>query len=391
MNDPHLLCLPNSDASNQLDSRGLEDLKNRFIGHRLAIFCLGVFCLALKVSAVEVENDILKVVLKVPEGTLQVEDLRTGARWDQYPPARVARGMGRGRAAKIEAVREGALLKIADPEITGKVIRATGRWKDLSFPVSYVLEGDKLSITIDFNKRELDLASKGLKHLMRYPYPFYNKDHGRDAYLPVQEGIVYSTTMLDGNQDPIRFKSQDAYSVLSMPWWGLSDGRSGVKTYMKTFWDAKFAMEWYDTDHGERALPSLQWTTSQGKFDYPRTITYQFIDEGGYVRMAKIFRSMIKETRYFKTWPEKLRENKNILKLKGAPYIWCEYKLTGELVKSLHKAGFKKALLSKTLGPVSKAGEGISAEAIKEAGEAGYLIGKYHNYGWIREGLVKNG
>ena len=54
--------------------------------------------------------------------------------------------------------------------------------------------------------------------------------------------------------------------------------------------------------------PESVWQCSMGKFAYPRRATYRFIDQGGYVKMAEIYREYQKKRGMLKTLAEKAKE-----------------------------------------------------------------------------------
>mgnify|MGYP007007921478 FL=1 len=61
--------------------------------------------------------------------------------------------------------------------------------------------------------------------MMNYPYAFYNPDV-IDTIVPVDEGVVYSPEDVDPSCDPRRWNQTDLHRHLSMPWWGVTDGRA---------------------------------------------------------------------------------------------------------------------------------------------------------------------
>ncbi|MFC2076913.1 hypothetical protein ACFLT7_07510 [candidate division KSB1 bacterium] len=62
----------------------------------------------------------------------------------------------------------------------------------------------------------------------------------------------------------------------------------------------------------------VYWRPSMGKLGYPRTISYHFEKDGGYVSLIKYFRRWVGKLGYLKTLEEKNRENPDVEKLKGA-------------------------------------------------------------------------
>ena len=71
-------------------------------------------------------------------------------------------------------------------------------------------------------------------------------------------------------------------------------------------------------------------------------------------------------------------------RLRGAADVWVWPNITGEMVDHLRHAGVRKAIVGKVRRGDPAPAEGIEPDAIRAAGEAGYLIGGYHNYSWIQ-------
>lgn len=336
----------------------------------------------------ELRNAYLRVSLSLPSGLLTATDLRNNTVWQQAIPFQSAQGRKWGEV-KTNAVPPGSLIHFLSAVVDDHSIRAHALWKEHPFEVAFRLAPDDavLTVTIDTPDRGAPLPWKpgwaGVM-LMTYPYAFHNDRAGPDAVVPVDEGVSYSTRETDPQADPTRWKLWWLHKKLSMPWWGVTDGRSGVMTQVDTPFDCMFSIQWVKTPDGDRTLPQVTWIGSKGALAYRRRATFRFLSEGGYVAMAKAFRAAEQARGTFRTWAEKTRANPAVARLKGALDVWHQGNLTADLITRLRDAGIRKAIVAKPRGGDAPATQGIEAAAISAAVEAGYLIGGYHNDSWIQ-------
>ena len=121
--------------------------------------------------------------------------------------------------------------------------------------------------------------------------------------------------------------------------------------------------------------PEPVWQCSMGKFAYPRRATYRFIDKGGYVKMAELYRGYQKERGMLKTLEEKAKERPAINRMKGAPVLWAEA-TDAAFLKKWRNFGITSAIL---------AVEFPGAEN-RQWSDLGYITLGYDSYGDISEG-----
>ena len=338
-------------------------------------------------ETVEIANESLKAVLAIPSGTLTVEDLRCGLVWQQHVPVQSARGPKWGEV-RTERIAASQHIHVEDAIVRGRVIRATAKWRNHLFKIAFELPAGRavLTVTIDDPQRDQQLPWKANWAgviLMTYPYGFYN-EAVVDTVVPVDEGVVYSPKDVAPLVDPRRWNLTALHNKLSMPWWGITDGRRGVMTHVQSPWDCMFSIKWINTPQGSRTLPQVTWLASKQCWSYPRQVTFQFFDGGGHVAMAKAFRKYEMQRGAFRSWDDKVAANPSVAKLKGALDVWSQQTLTADLVKSLRQAGIRKCVLGKPRGGNAPPNEGFELEAIRAAVDAGYLVGVYHNHSWIQ-------
>ncbi len=363
------------------------------------IMLLGTLILPFGRSAVaagrdaDISNRFLHVSLSLPSGLLTVKDLRSGVVWRQYPPFQWARGRAWGKVV-TRGVSPKNLIQLTEMVTrTGQSVRAKAAWKGHPFVVEFRLAPDApaLTVTMDTPDRDSPLPWKpnwaGVV-LMTYPYAFQNDAAGPDAAVPIDEGIIYSTRDTDPRVDYRRWNRWWLHQKLSMPWWGVTDGDRGVMTQIDTPYDCMFSIQWVRTSAGERTLPHVTWTASKRAFAYPRRVTFRFFARGGYVAMAKAFRQSEQVRGAFRSWTEKIRANPDVARLKAALDVWHQPVLTARLIQELRRAGIRQAIVSVPRAGEAPATRRIDSGAITAALDAGYLIGGYHNYGWIQGRLI---
>ena len=121
--------------------------------------------------------------------------------------------------------------------------------------------------------------------------------------------------------------------------------------------------------------PEPVWQCSMGTCAYSRRVTYRFIDKGGYVKMAQLYREYQKAHGMLKTLAEKAKERPAVNRLKGASILWAESSDV-EFLKKWRNFGITRAIL---------ATEFPGAENQKW-NDMGYITVGYDSYGDISEG-----
>lgn len=355
------------------------------------LICPAVFFITMVAvkaqEQMEISNDSLAVSLAIPSGRMTVRDLRCGLVYHQHFPVQSARGPKWGEV-RTEQISPASRIQIQDPTVRRNAIYAQARWRDHPFAICIQLPPDQavLKVTVSTPRPDDELpweANWAGVILMTYPYAFFCEAMV-DTAVPIDEGVVYSPRYIDPLGDPRRWNLTALHSKLSMPWWGLTDGRRGVMTQVETPWDCMFSIQWVDSPQGLRTLPQLTWLASKRRWAYSRRVTFRFFDRGGHVAMAKAFREHEQRRGAFRSWTEKVGANPSVARLKGALDVWSQETLTSDLVQALRGAGIRKCVLAKPRAGNARPGQGLDPEAIHDAVDAGYFVGAYHNHSWIQ-------
>jgi len=121
--------------------------------------------------------------------------------------------------------------------------------------------------------------------------------------------------------------------------------------------------------------PEPVWQCRMGVFAYSRRATYRFIEKGGYVKMAELYREYQRERGMLKTLTQKAKERPMVSRMKGAPILWAEANDV-EFLKKWRNFGITRAIL---------ASESSSVEN-QRRNDMGYITLGYDSYGDITEG-----
>jgi len=177
-------------------------------------------------------------------------------------------------------------------------------------------------------------------------------------------GVGYNETMMTvyGNTN-----------CLNMPLVGLFDQTTGdgMMIHIESPFDANVRL----SRKNGLIWAEPVWQCSMGTFAYPRRVTYRFVDKGGYVTMATLYREYQKKRGMLKTLEEKARDRPAVKRMEGAPILWAEARDAGFLKKA-RNLGFTRAILAIEWSPAEN----------REWGELGYIPLGYDSYGDISEG-----
>ena len=203
-----------------------------------------------------------------------------------------------------------------------------------------------MRLTLEPDRPELAIELKGsgeLSQSLAYPYAFTTAK--RDfLVLPVNEGMSYPVD--DASLPAMHYILYGGHG-LCMAWWGVTDGRRGVMAIVETPDDASVLAPRQD---GLLCLAPL-WDPQKGGFGASRRMRYVFLDDGGYVAMAKRYRKHAQVIGLFKTLEQKRAENPSVDRLIGAVNVWCWDRDATAIVRQLQVAGIERILWSNAASP----------------------------------------
>lgn len=260
---------------------------------------------------------------------------------------------------------------------------------DALFKVTFTLEPGYPELVTEFEPQRTTIARNW--HEVRYPA----------AFLPQQTdkaSIVYphGTGMLlpARTDDPffMEIASDYLYGGLKsyMPALGYTDASDGpaIMGIMEQFEPAM--MYWHKVGYEgeEYYVFNYGWMGDREKIDRNFTIRWQFTSEGGYVGMAKSYRSWSDRQGWAKTLEEKRGDNPDVDKLVGAPIFWTNGTVE-EMTRTLNKLqsnGIEYCALGLDDGLYDVLNIPSPAEQRKRRGlaqkvvDAGYVAYHYDNY-----------
>ena len=327
-----------------------------------------------------IENAALKVSVEPDKGLVSVLDKVGKYRWQQP---------GAWGASPTRPFRDVQLL----PGRTDGIGLRTSVtcWQPDGWQEAIV------SLQVPDGKRELivgtDMPDRGVKQNPTSLDPFI---------LDAADGVLVAADYCDGHLYPTDIASFVGASVgapnlswfstsrLDMPWVGLCDLKtgSGYAAIVDTPDDGIVTCTPYAVAGRQLRAPRVLWVASMGQFSYARRLIYSFVPRGGYVALAKTYRSYVKEQGGLVTFSEKVRHNPNIAKLFGAPSVWGALSL--DMARQAKAAGVTRMLMQGSRWP-GHWGPAATSDSIKAINSLGYLVGEYDNYTDMYRGKVIGG
>ena len=104
----------------------------------------------------------------------------------------------------------------------------------------------------------------------------------------------------------------------SMSWWGFQKAESAMMVIIETPDDAAYQ---FSHPIGGPTIIGPRWRESLGKFRYPRSGRFCFIENGNYVNMAKRYRKYAKDKGTFVSLKDKISSRPIVQSLIGTPLI----------------------------------------------------------------------
>jgi hypothetical protein len=286
----------------------------------------------------KIENSRLAVTVDSDAGTLSVRDKVARQDWTQAPATPFTNVKTEKRAIAFDtgALRVKLTLSGSEPDLfveADMVDRAT-KIENIPFLAPFALDSHDGALLI------ADYSNGHLYPLDMKPFP----------------------------------RRQFQLGSIDMPWLGVVDLRSGAgyAIVAETPDDCIFEM----VTVGANSAPRVVWTPSKGEFRYPRRMFYHFSSRGGYVPLAKRYRTYAKQNGMLVPFSEKLKKNPNIARLFGAPDVWGNPSL--KFAQEAKQAGVAKMLIHTS--PSVARRTGITPEEMKAINELGYLSSTYDNY-----------
>jgi len=215
---------------------------------------------------------------------------------------------------------------------------------------------------------------------LAFPPPLRNEP-GDWLVIPLNEGILYPVDEADV-APPKRLPAYAGQQV-SMPWFGVTDMKRGVATLVATPDDMAMT---FGRDEAGRLYVSPVWAPSRGGLRYSRHIFYALFDTGGYVALAKAYRTRLASQGRLKSLKRKLEENPTVDRFIGAPDVWTSGLDPVEVAKGLREGGVERLLFCFHGGPIGKDAAAATSATRERARQVeaikglGYVVTRYDSY-----------
>ncbi len=320
-------------------------------------------------------------------------------------PIKVDFDSGSGRL-KVTDKRDGFIWK--NPDSGGgsslTISAVTQSPDNLSLTANALAGTAPLTLTFELRPTRGELAvvisgaSANVGGGLVYPYPFFPADGSGHTVVPVDSGYVVPTT-------EVTFSPPAGQR--GMEWFGGTDSANqrGWVALVDTPDDYELKVRTGGLLSGGPAVTRLgacaNWRGSNNNaarngqlLSYDRKLRYRFLNEGGYVALAKEFRDSALERGWLKTLRQKQQENPALAldRFIGAPvcYLWGDGRSAG-LLDAMKSAGIDKALIQVSVNHVDQQrnfpATGLADSAWFDAVRArGYLGGFYDIYAASRVG-----
>lgn len=251
-------------------------------------------------------SESLEVAIAREGVALTVTDRRTQRRWEtRTTRSAFSSEFSVSRASKIAG---GFCFDLTHPKMSGTAV------------ATFSLEKDVLHVTFEAPANFRSPGDKYHPAGSGFPFPQELALSESDCLIvPFSEGF-----RLPASEKHMWFWDPAVWTAdLSMPFFGVEDGRDGSgwmailltpnDAYMSTVYSGKACL---------LAGVAPGWAPTRGRFGYCRQVDMIFIDQGGYVAMAKRYRAVARRQGLVKTFREKVKERPNVDRLLGAANVW---------------------------------------------------------------------
>jgi hypothetical protein len=249
--------------------------------------------------------------------------VRTGSRDWRFLPSFAGDLTIKSAAAVFPARLADAAVKAVEPYATGFLsgIKLMFSGFRTPSPAASGLLDLSVQVFLGLDGRDEDLvvrviASDGAARAREILFPPSLDPASFDAtVVPFMQGMLLPKDW------PRKVSLYDEISYgrgLYMPWWGHQQGDSAVLILLETPADAGIRLT---HPAGGPTRADVRWLHSLGRWSYPRSVRYAFIDHGNYVALAKRYRRYSIESGNFVSLREKIARNPLVAELVGSPVI----------------------------------------------------------------------
>ena len=247
---------------------------------------------------IEVKNAYLSLRVDTATSLVQVADLKTGTVYEQLPDFDIH---------KIKNVA----VAVQD---NGRAVHVSFSFDQIAMSLKYRLAQDLPVVDVT-----LEIAPDQKISHVTFPVPFTVCGKGFEWLLPQGYGMLYKV-----DEPELPERCPNAITKQCAEWAGLLQPQTGegYTLIIKDFYNGAFLLKRKEVAGKAALVPELSFGGYLGKFQEPRSVTYIFQQNGGYVNIALNYRKYLKETGHYRSLEEKQKDNPAIGKLRGAPVFW---------------------------------------------------------------------
>jgi hypothetical protein len=204
--------------------------------------------------------------------------------------------------------------------------RHAGAELDLALYLTVCLEGRDEELVFDVATKEGEAVVRQLdwpKELDARSVDFTVLSNRRGTLLPRNWPKEYNpvrATTAAGTIDPkdTSVIQSNLIECWSMSWWGFQKGPSAMMVIVETPEDASYK---FHHPAGGPTVIGPRWSTTLGRFGYPRSARMVFFEKGNYVDLAKRYRRHVIDSGQFVSLKEKMAREPAVAQLIGTPHL----------------------------------------------------------------------
>ncbi len=324
---------------------------------KFSVFCAAMFFTAAARAQpsepLRIASGPLALEFNAGQGRFTITDGRTGRRWDSLP----------SEGLRIISARP------AGPSQLAIVLRDSSSQAEFSASIAVLPNG---RVVFDLDARDRTAEFETLEFPPALATAFRD---GELTFCNRSCGVLIAQNDKDF---PAKVLPSYANLGLDMPWAGVVDGKKGdgMMVLIETPADAAVILR---PDSRERYWLQPRWSAAMQRWAYPRRVSYRFSPTGGYVALAKMYRTYARENGLLKTLAEKAADRPKVAWLKGAAVVWGSEGL--KFAREARAAGVRRGII---YGPDD--GPSPAAEDIQAMTGLGFLVSEIDNLYECEEG-----
>ena len=240
------------------------------------------------------------------------------------------------------------------------LINATQILTDAAYTFTFTLLGNTFTLNIGCD------TAQSMDETLQFPGSIKGNS-GEYLVIPRGTGLLWP---IDQTYPFYTYQMSEWKSTMAFI--GVTDMSSGYMIVSEDPWDTEVLLQKNGSE--PTISPALLHHASKGKFGYARTTHYVFV-QSGYAEMCQWYKKYAGEKGYRKSFDEKVLDNPNVNRLKGALDFWVINMNIGKIdIDNFIRFGIDKAIIS------LNGWENNISDLIDYINEKGLLSSRYDIY-----------